>query len=367
MLGIAVFLLTSMFSASMTPNDDPVQRALGEDYFATGSKLLVASPVEGDLLAAGRDITINADVGGDTIVAGGVVRSRGNIADTLYAAGGRLYVDGEVQGNARIAGRAVDIAPSSLIHGNVSVGGGDVHLNGNVDGYVQAAGGRVVINGPVGGDVEATSRQVELGPNARIAGNIRYTSPQQIKRAPEAQVSGTVERIGTEERWTYSGFIGLLGWGIWTIGLMILGALAVALLPNVYSRVTSTLETRPGTSLLVGFVSFICIPAAAIILLMTVIGIPLSLLLITMFFAMSILAFVATGAAIGDWTLRRFRPEFPPARSRRVGATVLGVLLLGLAGMVPVVGGIVVFAALLLGLGAMIMQLQRTAPAVAGI
>ena len=135
---------------------------------------------------------------------------------------------------------------------------------------------------------------------------------------------------------------------------MILAALVVALLPNIYSRVTSTLETRPGMSLLVGFVSFICIPAAAIILLITVIGIPLSLLLITIFLAMSILAFAATSAAIGDWALRRFKPEFSSVRSWRVGATVLAVLLLGLAGMVTVLGGIVVFAALLLGLGAMV-------------
>jgi hypothetical protein len=91
------------------------------------------------------------------------------------------------------------------------------------------------------------------------------------------------------------------------------------------------------------------------------------LFLITIFLAMSILAFVATSAAIGDWALRRFKPEFCSVRAWRVGATVLAVLLLGLAGMVPVVGGIVVFVALLLGLGAMIIQLRRPSPAVAAI
>src|SRR5262245_53894303 len=109
MFRIALILWSSaVLSAAAAPNDTPdrVERRLGDDYFATGKTISVASPVEGDLLAAGRDITIDAAVGGDTVVAGGVVRSRGKITDTLYAAGGRLYVDGEIQRNARIAGRA---------------------------------------------------------------------------------------------------------------------------------------------------------------------------------------------------------------------------------------------------------------------
>jgi hypothetical protein len=82
---------------------------------------------------------------------------------------------------------------------------------------------------------------------------------------------------------------------------------------------------------------------------------------------MSILALVATSAAIGDWALRRSNSESSSVRSWRVGATVFAVLLLGLAGMVPVLGGILVFAALLLGLGTMIMQLRRPAPAATAI
>jgi cytoskeletal protein CcmA (bactofilin family) len=362
---LSIWTLAVLAAAPATNDSDRAARRLGEDYFAAGDTISVSSPVKGDLLAAGSDITIDTEVGGDSVIAGGVVRSGGNIADTLYAAGGRLRLDGEVQRNARIAGGEVEITPSSLIHGNVSVGGGDIRVNGKVDGYVQAAGGRVTINGPVGGDVEATSANVELGPNARIAGNLRYTSPHPIKRHPEAQVSGTVEHIQPPEGWRGSRAIGLLGWAIWTLGLMMIAALTVAFLPNLYSRVTSTLETRPGMSLLVGFVSLICIPAAAIILLITLIGIPLSLLLFTIFLAMLILAYVVTSAAIGDWALRRFKPEVSSVRSWRIGATVLAVLLLGLAAMVPIIGGLVVFAALLLGLGAMIMQLRRPAPVVA--
>src|SRR5262249_60507321 len=101
------------------------------------------------------------------------VRITGNVTDDLYAAGNSLWVNGTIARNARIAGRKLEIAPNARFEGNLSLAGNDVRMDGNVNGYVQTAARHVYINGPVGGDVEATAGQVELGPNARIAGKVR--------------------------------------------------------------------------------------------------------------------------------------------------------------------------------------------------
>ena len=93
------------------------------------------------------------------------------VSNSLYASGGQLALDGTVGRNARIAGGRVEIDPRAIVAGNVSIAGGEVRIDGAVKGYVQAAGGRVLINGTIGGDVVATSGAVELGPNARIAGD----------------------------------------------------------------------------------------------------------------------------------------------------------------------------------------------------
>lgn len=75
------------------------------------------------------------------------------IAGDLYAAGSTVTVDGTINGDL------VAIA-------------GQVTINGTVTGDVLAGGQGVVINGIVNDDVRAAGQAVQLGPNARIGGNI---------------------------------------------------------------------------------------------------------------------------------------------------------------------------------------------------
>jgi hypothetical protein len=72
--------------------------------------------------------------------------------------------------------------------------------------------------------------------------------------------------------------------------------------------------------------------------------------------------YVTAAAAAGDWALARFKPAVATAVGWRVGAAVVAMLAIGLLGRVPVLGGLVFCVALLLGMGALLLQLQR-APA----
>jgi len=334
---------------------DRVDRSLGGDYFSAGQSLIFENPIAGDLIAAGRDIDVKANVGGDAVIAGRNVRVPGNITQDIYAAGDSLWLNGAIARNARIAGRTVEVTPNSTIEGNASVAAGDVRIDGNVNGYIQAVGRHVYINGPVGGDVEATANQVELGPNARIAGKLRYTSEKEIIRDPAAQVMGPVEYIQRTDLWgrSYRGLMLLL----WTAGLILVAIVAAAILPNAYARVTSTLETRPGLSLLLGIAATFFIPIAAFILILSFIGIPLGLLAMAIYLALLLLGYVTAGTTLGDFVLRRWKPDLSRT-SWRIAAAVLGVLLLGLAGFIPVVGSLVMFAALLFGVGAVVLQVR---------
>src|SRR5213075_3059679 len=128
------------------------------------------------------------------------VRIGGSVGDSLYCGGGQVLLDGTVGSNARIGGGNVEIGPKAVVSGNVSIAGGKVRIDGTVKGYVQVAGGRAFIDGTVGGDVVARSGMVELGPNARIAGKLRYASGKELTRDPAAQVAGGVERGAIEDR-----------------------------------------------------------------------------------------------------------------------------------------------------------------------
>lgn len=155
-------------------------------------------------------------------------------------------------------------------------------------------------------------------------------------------------------------FLLWLGFGLSTMAAAVLLAALAARQVRDAGRLIST---DPLTTGLIGFLSVIAIPVAAILLMVTVIGIPLGFGVL--FAVMPLLAYAGyLTAAIwtGEWILRRTGPG--PERERPYLAAVLGVVVLGLLGLVPVLGLIVTVASLL-GFGALVrlgFRILRGAP-----
>ena len=132
-------------------------------------------------------------------------------------------------------------------------------------------------------------------------------------------------------------------------------------LPDFYARVAQTLRTRGWMSLLLGFLALVCIPVAALILVFTLIGVPLALLAIALCLALLLVGYVSAG--IGAWALAKLKADRTEAKWWRIGAAVLGVLAISLLGRLPYLGGLVVLGALLIGLGALLLQVRTGAAA----
>lgn len=356
---LAAVVLSFLFvdGAGAEPRDR-VERALGPDRFAAGGMLQLGGRTAGDLFAAGGEIDVDAAVGGDLVVAGGRIAVRGTVAQDLYAAGGRLRLDATVNRNVRVAGGAVDLGPEGRVGGNLTVAGGDVRLRGTVDGYVQAGGGDVLIDGTVRGDVVVGAGEVELGPNARVLGRLRYASRSELERDPAAQVA-SIERFELPRRPDVREGARAAAHGIawmWTAGLVVLAALFAALLPGMSDGIAATIRARWAVSLLVGFVALVCIPVGAALAAATVIGIPLALTVFAAYLALLLLGYVAAGVSAGTLALG-------PARASRAGwriaCAALGMLAIALLARIPYAGWLVFLAALLVGLGALLTQLRR--------
>jgi cytoskeletal protein CcmA (bactofilin family) len=89
---------------------------------------------------------------------------------------GGLHLDGHINGNVRAA-----VSPGAIL---------SVSEQGCIEGSVAVAS--VILNGIVKGDIDATER-VELGPKARVLGNVYYTI---IETAIGAQINGKLLHRG---------------------------------------------------------------------------------------------------------------------------------------------------------------------------
>jgi cytoskeletal protein CcmA (bactofilin family) len=351
------------------------QQQLGGDLFIAGGSVTVSQPVNGDLIAAGGSIDVDAAVAGDAVAIGGKVRIGADVGQSVYAAGGQVTINGKVGRSVRTSGGQVELGPKAAVTGNASIAGGQLRLLGSIQGHVQAAGGRVFIDGPVGGDVVATSGEVELGPNARIAGKLRYRSSAVVRQDPAAQVVGGIEHLFPSTRGdkaarpasdpmarhSTAGAVAV----VWTLGLIALAIVLLAVLPVFCRGVARALHERLGMSVLLGFVLLVCTPVAALLLLVTLIGIPLGLLAIALYLALLPVAYVSAGIGLGEWALGRWKPASAGRFGWRAASAAAAIVVLALLGAIPWLGGLVGFAALLAGLGALLLQARRGVPATA--
>jgi cytoskeletal protein CcmA (bactofilin family) len=330
-------------------------RRVGSDTLVFGGSVRIDQPVPGDLIAAGGNVDVDAPVAGDAMLAGGNLRVTATVEHSLYAGGGRLTLDAPIGRNLRVGGGQVEVGPMATVAGNITVGGGQVSLRGAVKGSVTASGGRVLIDGPVDGDVVSNAGRLTLGPHARLAGALRYRSGDELVRDPAAQVAGAIEQLampgyGTAPDWRERAHRAGPSWW-WTLGLMAIAAVLVAALPVTSLRGADALRARWGWALLWGFVALVCIPIAALILVITIVGIPLALLVVLLYLALLLLGYVGSAVALGQWALVRFRTDAAGRIGWRIASAVAAVLALALLGRLPLVGGLVALLAVLAGIG----------------
>jgi hypothetical protein len=229
----------------------------------------------------------------------------------------------------------------------------------------------------VQGDVWVSAGDVQLGPNAKLAGALHWRSDKEMQRDPGAQVAGDMDRMawpatrqgmhhdddnsmpmraGHRDWGGHSAITG--GWW-WTLGLMLFAALLVAALPGTTQGITNTLRSKGPLSLLAGFVVIACVPVAALLLLFTLIGAPLALVLLLLFPPLLIVGYVSLGVAAGQWALARWQSASASQTLWQVAAAMLSVLLLALLASVPVLGPLVAVLAVLCGVGLIALQWQR--------
>lgn len=343
--------------------DEPVrlEGPMEGDRFVAGSEIGIDSLTVRDLFAAAGEILADGLVADDVTMAAGALRLRGLDVETLTLAGGDVEIHGEVRDHLKAAGGRVELRKDSVVAGYALLAGGKLDLEGRIEGDLKAAGGRIRLAGTVAGDVDLSAGEITLTPIARVGGKLIYRSGSEAEIPPGAVVEGGVERREAEgfepSVWAVIG----LGVGAWIAIVLGLGLLGLALhgtVPELVAGATRSVAARPWPSLGLGFALLVAVPAASGILLFTVVGIPVALLSYALFAVLLAGAVVVVaywlGAKLASYPAWSREGE---GLWRRVLWTFLGLVLLGIVGLVPFVGFLILLIALSLGLGAVTLEL----------
>lgn len=315
----------------------------------------VPTPVAADETRTGGTIVIEASetVEDDVTAFGGTVIVRGTINGDLAAFAGNVFVDGEVNGN--LEAFAGNVRINGTVTGDASTFGGNVFLeeDARVGGQLDAAGGNVVVEGEIGGDAQLGASTITVGQSAIIGGDLRYDG--ELDRAEGAQIAGEVRQdssLGADEQ-----FGGPLvpNWAGWLYGFLVnlvLGAVVLLVFPRFSTGLAERAASAPLRSGGVGLLAFVGIPIVSILLFISLVGIPLGLIAILVFPILLWFGYVYGAFSVGAWLLSLADTE------NKWLALLAGLLLVSLVGFVPILGGLVQFLVLLLGLGALALALR---------
>lgn len=288
-------------------------------------------------------IIVRGTVTGDIAGAAGTVHvtEGGQVGGDIAAAAGAVRVDGTVDGAVSVAGGTVEIGETAQIGGDLDVGASYVAIHGTVDGTVRAG-----------------AEEFVLGPTASVGGDVRYDAAT-FTRDPEAAVGGSVirdESIGDSAGPDFAAFTPP-SWAGVVYGLLanfLLGALLLAVFPSFSARVADRIADSPATAGGVGLLTLIAVPIVLVVLLLTIVGIPLSLVGAAAFGVTVWTATVYGQFAIGAWALSL------ADRPNRWLALTVGLVGFAILGAIPVVGWVFELLALLLGLGALALTLRES-------
>lgn len=333
-LGVGSVAVAPAGGASATPAESvpATQSAPGTPAQGVfGSVVVEEGETVRDIDGIGGSIVVYGTVAGDVSGLAGTIHvaEGGTVEGSIDAAAGTIRVDGTVGGGVTAGSGHVSVSETGRIGGDVAVGTGHLSVDGTID-----------------GDVRAGAETIVLGPNADVGGEFRYDAAD-FTRDPGASVGGEVVRdtdLGGGVDLSIPGWVSTV---YSLLANLLLGMVLLAVFPRFSRGVAGRVADDPLVSGGVGFLTLVGVPIALVLIAITIVGIPAAIAG-AVAYALAIWVGVVYGQyAVGAWVLGLADVE------NRWLALVVGLVGFAILGLVPILGGILEFVALLLGLGAL--------------
>lgn len=362
-LGLGILALSLAGSALaaevLAPSHEDPNISVGaseqhKNLYTAGANVIVNGPTKGDLTVAGGIVTVAGDVEQELLMAGGTLNLNGSVGGTARVAGGTVIITAPVGGDLVVAGGNLVITSKSEVGGDLLIAGGNITIDAPVKGSVRLMGGMATINSKISGDVIAQTKQaLEFGPGAVVTGTVYYKGPDKAVVDSGAQVPNMQYTF-----WNPMTGRGMLA-GILTLGflLQLLATLATAFLLAAFKKswilgVADKARTKPWASLGWGLVYFIVMPAAAILLFVTLVGFYASFIVgviyVLLLLLAKIFAVITAGYLVMGWIAKTGHnvPIWQPV--------VLGTVIWYILAIIPFLGWAALIVLFLVSFGAMV-------------
>ena len=320
--------------------------------FAADNDLIIEKELGGSLFAAGNNIRVTSSVDGLTFVAGNGIKLS-NKHDYIFAAGNDIELDKVETKDAYISGNSIRIIDSKVR--DIYVAGSKITVNSEIERDAYFAADKVYINSKIGGDVTVASSNIELGENAEIVGKLKYPKGVELKKTSTTKINEVETYEDADVKVSTKDFIiGLFLTYIYSfLATALLSMFMLFICKHTFAEVKKMKKDASILlTMLIGLVGLIVIPIAAILFMLTLVGIPVSVIGLCFYALLLCLSVVPSVYFFGNWLLGK-------AIKNDYLMMLVALLIFYVVRLIPFLGGLVEFVALLFGFGCYLVVIKN--------
>jgi cytoskeletal protein CcmA (bactofilin family) len=328
---------------------------LQEETWISAQSVTMDGTMLNDLFAVGGTLNLRGAFQGDVWGAGDQVTLSGIFNDNVRTAARMVQVSGTLNGSLTAAGNTVKVDPSAIIKQDAFCLGKNVISEGTVAGNVQVVAQKATLGGKVNGNVSVAAQDIVILPGTEINGNLSYTAPSELVPGPSVILKGKLTRLFRTPPPRQTVKSNLIGHFTFAVAALFTGLVFSLIFPRYIGNTVYLLNTSRKACLLVGFAALFLIPFAAFLLFFTLIGLPLSILLLVAYLMLLYLSKIIVGLWLGAFIARRKQLS-----KRCLFSTLaIGLIIIYALTAFTAINLIVNILIVMFGLGAMLLSLFR--------
>jgi cytoskeletal protein CcmA (bactofilin family) len=344
----------------------PAGQTVEGNLYSAGTNITVEGHVTGDLICAGQSITVNGKVDGSVICAGNTITVNGEVGESVRLAGASLLVNGKIAHNAMLFGATIAQGEKSSIGWDALAAGSTVDIRGSIGRSLHGAAEEAQIGGKIGSAVNlkfdgarSNAAHLKILDGAEIGGDVSYGDRFDAEVSPNAKIQGSVTRHEPELRDAKKMFSFSWGWGIIyaLFSSLAVGLVLISLFKNQLAGIIRKMLEAVGKSIGFGALAVFLSPFLLIALFISIIGIPLSFMLLALFIIALYSSKIIAGVFIGQSLLTSLSGSKEPSL---IWSMIIGVALVVLLCSLPIIGFILCMLATFWGLGGIYLYFKKS-------
>jgi cytoskeletal protein CcmA (bactofilin family) len=311
-----------------------------DDAYIFGNRVEIEQGILGDAAIFGQVVSVANTIANDLYAAGQIITVSGDIGDDAHLAGNQVQISSRIGGDVFAAGQYIELASTASVGQDVYVAGQAVTIAGTVDGTVRAAADVTVKSGAqVTGDLIAYGNQPVIEDGAEIFGQVQHKVPDQAAKARDSRAR-------------------LANWVRSVLTLFGIGLLFILALPHFAHQAFDAIKAQPGRSILTSALWLVLAGPAAVLLLISIVGIPLAFGLLLLTPILYIAAAGLAAALVGSWVMSKLSSR----QTVNGGAltwphVLLGAVIYEAVQLLGIIGWLLTFILVLFAFGAIVQTL----------